>query len=275
MFKIGEFSKFCFVTIKTLRYYDKIGLLTPARVDESTGYRYYSAEQVSSLNRILALKDLGLTLEQIGSLADGDLSTDQVRGMLRLRQAELCQQMEDDQSRLAQVEWRLQQIDRSDGHLNHDIVVKETPEQRVASIRDRLAIDQVIPLFGEMYSCLRASGLSPAGPLTAIYHDEEFPDGSFDVEIAVPVEQPIPEDGRMANGQLPRVETMACVIHEGSFETLGRTYQHLLTWMAANRYGIAGPIREVHLQGPPSCLESKQFVTELQLPVEKLLSEKE
>ena len=87
MFKIGEFSRFSQVTVKTLRYYDEIGLLKPAEVDPFTGYRYYAASQFPRIHRILALKDLGLTLEQIGDLLEGDLTPDQIRGILVLWKA--------------------------------------------------------------------------------------------------------------------------------------------------------------------------------------------
>lgn len=85
MLKIGEFSRLAFVPVKTLRYYDDIGLLKPVHVDQWTGYRYYSVEQLPRLNRILALKGLGLSLEQIGQLLDDDLPAEQIRGMLRLK----------------------------------------------------------------------------------------------------------------------------------------------------------------------------------------------
>jgi len=90
--------------VKALRYYDQIGLLKPASVDRFTDYRYYSFEQLPRLNRILALKDLGFSLEQIARLLDEGLSPAQLRGMLRLRQAEIRQQVKEDQERLVRVE---------------------------------------------------------------------------------------------------------------------------------------------------------------------------
>ena len=65
--RIGDFSKLSRVSIKALRYYDQMGMLKPIDVDRSTGYRSYSVSQLPRLNRILALKDLGLSLEQIAS----------------------------------------------------------------------------------------------------------------------------------------------------------------------------------------------------------------
>jgi DNA-binding transcriptional MerR regulator len=87
MLKIGDFSRLGQVTVKTLHHYDDLGLLHPAHIDASTSYRYYTLEQLPRLHRIMALKELGLFLEQIGLLLDKELSTEQIRGMLSLKQA--------------------------------------------------------------------------------------------------------------------------------------------------------------------------------------------
>src|SRR5512147_3281105 len=112
MFKIGDFSRLTQVSIKTLRYYDEIGLLKPAQIDRFTNYRYYTIEQLPRLNRILALKDLGLSLDQIGDLLKRDLPADQLRGMLMLRQAEIEQEMQAMHLQMRRVEARLKQIER-------------------------------------------------------------------------------------------------------------------------------------------------------------------
>jgi DNA-binding transcriptional MerR regulator len=91
MFSIGDFAWYGRVSVRMLRHYDAIGLLRPARVDQVSGYRWYEAGQLSRLNRIVALKDLGFTLQQIQLILDDKLSVEELRGMLRLRQAELQQ----------------------------------------------------------------------------------------------------------------------------------------------------------------------------------------
>ena len=103
MFRIGEFSRFSRVSVKMLRHYDELGLLSPARVDPVSGYRYYSAGQLPRLNRLLALKDLGFRLEQIKVLLAEDLSLEEIRGMLKLRRAELEQQVRIASGHFAQV----------------------------------------------------------------------------------------------------------------------------------------------------------------------------
>lgn len=107
MFKIGDFSRLSQVSVRMLRYYDEQGLLKPASVDRFTDYRYYSADQLPRLNRILALRDLGFTTDQIRRLLDDAVSAEQIRGMLKLRHAEIEHQVETEQARLLRVEARL------------------------------------------------------------------------------------------------------------------------------------------------------------------------
>lgn len=117
MLKIGEFAKVAQVTVKTLRYYGKLGLLKPIWIDRFTGYRYYSQEQLSRLNRIMVLKDFGFTLEQIGQILQEELTLEELRGMLRLKHAELAQHIREEQARLTRIEDRLHRIEQTEDAL--------------------------------------------------------------------------------------------------------------------------------------------------------------
>src|SRR5260221_3209407 len=132
MFKIGEFSKLVQVSVPTLRYYDQVGLLKPVEIDRYTSYRYYSASQLPRLHRILALKGLGFSLEQISSVLDEGLTPEQMRGMLRLREAQIRQQLNAAQSQLIEVEMRLRQIEREETFTTHDVILKQVEPQLVA-----------------------------------------------------------------------------------------------------------------------------------------------
>lgn len=107
MLKIGDFSSLAQVSIKTLRYYDERGLLSPVHIDPETGYRYYSASQLSRLHRILALKDFGFSLEQIAICLEETLTAEQMRGMLLLRQAEQRVRVEEEHDRLGRLQSRI------------------------------------------------------------------------------------------------------------------------------------------------------------------------
>ncbi|MEA3340829.1 MAG: MerR family transcriptional regulator [Chloroflexota bacterium] len=269
MFKIGEFSRLSQVTVKTLRYYDKIGLLEPADVDRFTSYRYYSASQAPRLNRILALKGLGLALDQIGQLLEGDLTPDQIRGMLRLKQVEIQQQVQEKQARLARVEQRLRQIEQEEVMPKQEVVLKQVPSQMIASVRSTIPISGLSQLFGELFAYLGQRRVNPAGPPLGIYYDEEFREEAMDIEVAAPVVGSAPEGDRVKMRELPAVEEMACVIHEGGYETIGGTYGQLMKWIEAHDYRMAGPTREVYLKGPESGDDPSTYVTEVQIPVEK------
>src|SRR5215475_12634813 len=157
MFRIGEFSRIARVSGRLLRYYDSIGLLSPQRIDPATGYRYYSAGQLTRLNRILALKDLGLSLEQVARMVDGKISTDEIRGMLMLKKAELERTLSAEAVRLRHIESRLQQIDQQGSLRDYDVVVKSAARQPYLSLRRTYAgIDDAIGMLREVTRAVTA-----------------------------------------------------------------------------------------------------------------------
>ena len=270
MFKIGEFSKLSQVPVKTLRYYDEIGLFKPAEVDDFTGYRYYSADQMPRLNRILALKDLDLSLAQVAELLDGDLPAEQIRGMFRMKQAEMKGRVKEEQARLARVERRLRQIEQEGTMADQEVVIKSIPAMKVAAVRE------VIPTYGDigsLYSALfKHTGrhrARPAGPALSIYYDEGFRERDVDVEAAVPLSKDIPDGDRVKVRELPAVDEMACIVHKGSYDAMAEPYSQIMTWIEANGYRVSGSNREVYIKGPGLFTKPSKYVTELQIPVEK------
>jgi DNA-binding transcriptional MerR regulator len=184
MFNIGDFARHGRVSVRMLRHYDAIGLLRPAAVDQASGYRWYQAQQLSRLNRIVALKDLGFTLQQVQSILDDKVSVEELRGMLRLRRADLQSRIATDTARLAQVEARLQIIEREGAMPTDDVQIKRVPAVRVAELTGTAAsfepesIGPVIqPLYDELCGRLDRAGLTPTGPAIAYYEDSPDGDG--------------------------------------------------------------------------------------------------
>ena len=283
MLKIGDFSKLSRVSVKTLRYYDEVGLLNSSQVDRFTGYRYYSIEQIPRLNRILAFKDLGFSLEQIARLLDENLPPAQIRGMLRMKQAEIQDQLEEEQARLRRIEARLRQIEQEDSMPTYDIVLKKVDPQRVISVRDTLPTfgDQV-SLWIELANYLISRKTKAAGPSITIYHDPEYCERDVDLETATPVSVSLPESQRVKVRELPGIDVVATLIHKGRYENFGQTYSALVSWIEANGYRITGPNREVYLLcaanvyddptvfGEYLTEDPDEFLTEIQFPVDKV-----
>ena len=270
MLKIGEFSRLAQVSPKTLRLYDERGLLKPAWIDRFSGYRYYTLEQLARLNRILALKDLGFSLEQIGEMQRGDLAAAELRGMIRLKRAELEQHIQHEQARLARIEARLQQIEREASLPQHEVVLKSVPAQRVAGIRELVpTFGEITPLLNELQSYLAAQGIMPQAnmPAIGIYYDAVFRERGKDMEVAAPVNTAVTASKRVQVHELPGVETMACVLHRGDYAHLREAYNALLTWVDASGYEMAGPNRDLFLQLPSLVGDAASGITEVQFPV--------
>ena len=134
MFRIGEFAQIAQVSGRQLRFYDQLGLLRPAHVDQQTGYRYYTIQQLPRLNSILALKELGLALEQIGPLLEDKISPADLRSMLVLKRAQLERSLHEEEARLRHVESRIAQIDREGTTEGFDVIVKSVPAMPFLSL---------------------------------------------------------------------------------------------------------------------------------------------
>jgi DNA-binding transcriptional MerR regulator len=282
MFKIGEFSRLSRVSIRMLRHYDQLGLLTPSQTDRFTGYRYYSADQLPRLNRILALRDLGFSLEQIAGMLDEDLPTDQLLGMLKLKRAEVEEQMQLEQQKLARLEVRIRQMGESPRHGAYDVVLRDIEPELAATYREVAADDDRIQQMFDLVEVYVAQyeGARADKPPFSIYYDDEYREKDVDAEVAVPLKYAIPESESIHVRHFPRLSNVACVVHVGEYAEIYQAYNALLAWIEANEYRMVGPIREVYLRFgadglnfelPPTYLGSdeNEYVTELQLSVEK------
>jgi DNA-binding transcriptional MerR regulator len=270
MLSIGHFARHGRVSVRMLRHYDAIGLLQPAYVDQVTGYRSYDAEQLSRLNRIVALKGLGFTLQQVRSILDDEVSVEELRGMLRLREAELQSQIATDSARLAQVEARLRIIEREGAMPADDVEIKRIPGVRVADFTGTAAsfepesITPVIqPLYDELSLRLDRAGLSPTGPAIACYEDSPDGDGVL-VHATLPVGADPDETFDFAIVDLPEIEQAATIVHRGAMDNVMPTIQTLARWIDANGYRSVGYNRELYIE----CRQDTgAWVTELQEPI--------
>ncbi len=272
MLKIGDFSKVAQVSVKRLRHYSDKGLLPPVWIDRFTGYRYYALDQLPRLNRILALMDMGLSLEQIQSLLKDDLPIAELQGMIRLKRIELNRRIEEEQSRLARLEARLKQITQEGNPPDYEVILKPVTRQTVAGIHTQLSLGdgRLFPLFDTLqeYLSTHQVTLDTTQPFMGIYYDADNQDEELTVEAAVPLPRSLPSSSQITVHTLRGAETMACVIHHGQVEALPNAYNALLSWIDASGYEVDGPNRDLYyLQ--TQVQETAPTVTEVQFPVRK------
>ena len=297
MFKIGEFSRFSRVSVRMLRHYDRLGLLPPAHVDRFTGYRYYSADQLPHLQRLLALKDLGFSLEQIGPLLDEALGDEEVKRLMRKRRQELVQELEAATARLRRVDSRLAAL--SDVGRPLDVIVRAVPDRWVAGVkvrRSHAAAPSVTELFEALETAVAEADARAPSPPLLLMHEGEYRDEFEEVEVAIPVEgvavaqlrarlaQDLADAHPLAPPFQPRVyclpghPELACAMVTGSYDSLPATLAALLRWIQEGGYAAGGPIREAYLRFgadldgyslPEGHLAATtaEYVTELQVPV--------
>jgi DNA-binding transcriptional MerR regulator len=271
MFSIGEFAQHGRVSVRMLRHYDAIGLLRPACVDPVTGYRSYQASQLAQLNRVIALKDLGFTLQQVQEIMAEQVSAAELRGMLRLRRAEIQSRIDAETSRLARVEARLATIEDEARVPVDGVVIKGLAPVRVAELAgvagsyEPEAITPVIqPLYCDLWQRMASAPVTAAGPAMAYYEDAPASDGAIVVHAAVPVAGGTDGDHGFAVVELAEVDRAAVIIHRGSMDDVLPAVQALARWIDASGYRAAGYAREVTLEWSP---DPGRWVTELQQPI--------
>ncbi|HKC44786.1 MAG TPA: MerR family transcriptional regulator [Burkholderiales bacterium] len=276
MFKIGEFSRIARVSCRLLRYYEELGLMRPARIDGDSGYRYYSASQLPRLNRILVLRELGLSLEQIGRILTDELPASELRGMLLMRRAEVEQSLETEAQRLRQIETRIAQIEASGELTADDVVLREEPAHKLLSMRQTIAsFVEGIRLIGELVEAVpRVVGTRALGQFVAIAHAQEFEPDNIDVEFGFFLQGSVgdgihlPDGRKLTVRDVPRVERLAACVRIGSPQAAHLTTARIGLFIEANGYRICGPSREVFLQRPqPDRMEDA--IVEMQFPIER------
>lgn len=276
MFRIGEFAQIAQVSGRQLRFYDQLGLLRPAHTDAQTGYRYYSIRQLPKLNSILALKELGLSLEQIGPLLANEISAAELRAMLTMKRAQLEQSLREEEARLRHIESRIVQIDRQGGIDDFDVVLKSVPSTPFLSLRSSFdSMDEVVP----MVRAIAEEGTKQISPAVRdkliVVARNDLEDEKLDLEIGFSLTRPSNANVRVAGcrvlqaGALPAVPAMATIVRPGTNAASHTSFGAIGTWIEANKYEIAGPCREVFLEPVTDPPGFEGALVEIQFPVRR------
>lgn len=276
MLKIGSFSRIAGVSIRLLHYYEELDLFKPAHIDPETGYRYYKTSQIKNLNKILALKDLGLTLQQVKRYIQDEISQDELRGMLKLKKSQIYQTIEEELLRLRQIELRLKRLDDDYPPPTNDVIIKPIPAQHYFAARHtQLPVEQFIDFVIHITGSLHAQNIRPSGFLTVLEHSKAHPDDFFDLEVgfALPAEKELASrtlalsDNRsMVTRELPAIKQMATLLHIGTWGSGQASYFALGQWIEAHGYEVVGPVREVYMEMARNEVDNN--IVEFQLPIQ-------
>ncbi|MGV8873206.1 MAG: MerR family transcriptional regulator [Rhodococcus sp. (in: high G+C Gram-positive bacteria)] len=270
MFSIGEFASIGRVSVRMLRHYDEIGLLTPARVDRFTGYRSYDGSQFEVLGRILMFKDLGFRLDEVTQIVHGQVDGDRLRDMLAVKRDDVARRLDLDAARLRRIDARLS---HTEGTSMITVDIKPLPTTRIAFVTATAAgfgpeiIGPVIgPMYARLAQTLAGHGVTFGPSSIAVYEAVDDGDGTgITVHAAFEVGPEVVAGEGYEVRELPPVELAVTTVHHGSMATIGETWEQFMVWIEANGYELSGICREHYLVSEPAPQEN--WVTELQQPV--------
>lgn len=271
MLKIGDFSRLGRVPIKTLRYWDEIGLLKPDFVNRENGYRFYSPGKLSTVHQIVQMKELGLFLEDIAAVLKNGVNRDQWINLLRSRKKSLTEELALCTTTISKIDRMITLAETEEPMSN--VEIRELPEVIVASMRTTIpsysALFSVVPPMGDIMRKQGAVCRTPAYCFN-IYHDGEYREKDIDVEICEAVVEARKESDGVVYKKLPKIPAAAVIMHQGAYESLGESYSKLFLWIETNGYQIDGNPRESYIDGIWNFEDSTQWKTEIQVPVRSI-----
>lgn len=268
--KIGEFSKLNFVTVKTLRHYEAIGLLIPNHVDKWSRYRYYDVSQMHKMSRILYLKGLGFSLEEIREIFD-DHGGEAPLELIRAKTEECRTEIGRLRRRLAglgELGNKLQKQRKME-----NIIIKSLPAAIVASHRRVIAsYDELFTLCPDVIGpeMARLGCVCPdPGYCYTIDHNKTYREGNFDIEYCEQVIEKREDSPLVQFKEVPAVPTAACANHYGGYSALPAAFAKLYAYIEQHGYKLAGSPRFSYIDGIWNKESEAEWLTEIQVPVER------
>lgn len=269
MFKIGDFSKLTKVSVHMLRYYDEVGLFKPAKIDSFTGYRYYSAKQISEINLIVSLRDMSFNVADIAVLMK-EKSEEKLEDILKVKSEEIKRNIRAEEIRLEKINSAIKDMKKERVNMSYNVTLKSLPSYKVISLRGTIpAYDAEGMLWGRLGEYLSAKNIPCNEIAYATYHDEGHNEGEVDVEVVMGVDKLMQNEDGFIFKKTEAVEQAASILVPGDYSNLGGAYNFLANWIEANGYTICGNPRQVAIKGPWNEGNTEDYLSEIQIPVKK------
>ncbi|MCL2372134.1 MAG: MerR family transcriptional regulator [Defluviitaleaceae bacterium] len=268
MFKIGEFSKMMRVSARMLRYYDQNGLFSPAETDRITGYRSYNARQIPQITRIIQLRDMGFSVEEIKEILPNYNNAAYMQQALQQKTQEITRQIHSEQAKLTNITAMRGKI-MEEKNMVHNVELKSLPAEKVLSLREIIPGGEHEPAMWEKLAAFAKANNIPYAQHGgySLYHDEEHKDSNLDVEIAIPVTQLGHNKDGFTFRELPAIPQAATIRFSGPYTNYNAAIEKLASWLEQNNYSFAGMLRGHSIKTYSNAESEEDFLTELQVPV--------
>ena len=272
MLSIGEFSKICSVSAKTLRYYAETGLLEPEKIDPENGYRYYSVDQLETMLFINRLKSYSFSLDEIKNIIRSEeMNGDELYQAFARKKNEIEEQINDRNRILAQLENDISMIREGRSVMSYlddiDIQLADVPKMYLMSVRKMVGPDDY-PLeysrcYEHIFKRIATDKLTMSGPPMVLFHNSEYTPEGLDTEFAVPVKEYATGTRDFCPGLC-----LKTVLH-GPYSGLPSVYAKQTEWAEKNGYSCTGALFEVYVTDPSQVTDESEYITEVYYPVKK------
>lgn len=272
MLSIGEFSKICSVSTKTLRYYAEIGLLIPDEINPENGYRYYSIEQLETMLLINRLKSYHFSLDEIKTILNENESQDEkLYTLLMKKKKDIQKQMQAYNQTLSQLDIDISNMKQGKSIMSYleniDVQLVEVPKMNILYIRKRVheyeCAEESRRCFHQLARRVIDNGLTITAPPMSLFHNEEFGEYGLDYEYAIPVKEQVTS----TRDFYPHL-CLKTVVH-GSYSQLSSVYAKQMEWAKKNGYENCDALFEVYVNDPEQVQGEDELITEVYYPVKK------
>ncbi|WP_070001129.1 MerR family transcriptional regulator [Cellulosilyticum sp. I15G10I2] len=274
MFKIGMFSQLVRVSPRMLRHYEKSGLFYPAEIDKINGYRLYSASQIPLILRIVALRDIGFSIQEIGDILDNFEEQDNTQKIFQEKSKALQESIANEMKKMDLINKMYERIEKGNYTTTcEEVILKKIPCIKVLSLRETISdYSYQEALWEKMYAYIEDNNLYTIieKDVIAIYHETEYKEQDIDIEIAIPVKERRNSTGNFIFKELEPIALAATVICDGYYDkTLPEGEAMLAQWIEDNGYEIIGSERAYGLRHPGNEQDPDKYQTEIQFPIAK------
>lgn len=272
VFRIGDFSKLAKTTTKTLRFYDEVGLLKPSFIDNTNGYRYYEAKQLLDLNRIIALRQIGLSIDKIKKALVSNTNIE-ITEIYQAHKIHIENEIKLLQDKLSRINYLLNDINAKE-QTDHQVTLKKMPQHTVYYEQGLVSGFKEISKFildtvNKMkHRNLNMKFLSPAYSYIT-YLDNEYKESDIRIAYAQAVEPSSIHNDKKQAFKTYDAALLACICHKGPYKKLPESYGYIMDWIAKNGCSMMDNPRECYIKGPLDISHAEEWVTEIQIPIAK------
>lgn len=251
LFQIGEVTKIMGITRKTLLVYEDIGLLTPAFKDQESGYRYYSADNMTQIRAIRSMQALGLSLKEVAAYYYDTENLDPYLDRLMELRAALDRNIQMLQVRSAK---------------RGDLTVHKTSLPRQVCFCRQYQCENVSEASNNLrdtyIAAARTGKMSMISRMFTMRMSQET--DKLDLMCCIPMEDDFDGPERM---EFPETQAL-CIYYRGPYEGTATAIRALLEYVKENNIETTGPFRSIYLEGPPNRGEnSEDYITQIAVPI--------